>query len=176
VKRTTVAISVLAVAVPVVGLGVGFGQKPQVITHTVAAQAVRVPGPVKTVRVPVPGPTKTVTVVEVPAAASAPPVSNPQFADSTAVVTQFYADINAQDYPGAWSLGGDNIGGSNYAAWMNGYATTSSVSLGTFSTWGSSQVQAALYATQNDGSVKTFEGTYTVAGGVITAASIAQTS
>jgi hypothetical protein len=109
--------------------------------------------------------------------AAVPAASTPsQFTDSAAVVTQFYADINARNYPGAWALGGDNIGGSNYAAWTAGYATTASVSLGTFSQWGASQVQAALYAVQDDGSTKTYQGTYTVAGGVIVAADIVQVS
>ena len=88
---------------------------------------------------------------------------------------QFYQDINDGDYSDAWALGGDNIGGSDYAGWVAGYDTTVSVSLGTFSAFGSDQVQASLSALQSDGTTKTYEGTYTVSGGVIVAASIVQT-
>ena len=55
---------------------------------------------------------------------------------------QFYQDINDHNYSGAWALGGDNIGGSDYAGWVAGYSTTVTVSLGTFSAFGSNQVQA----------------------------------
>ena len=87
----------------------------------------------------------------------------------------FYQDINDGNYSDAWALGGDNIGGSDYADWVAGYDTTVSVSLGTFSAFGSDQVQASLSALQSDGSTNTYEGTYTVSGGVIVAAAIVQT-
>ena len=90
-------------------------------------------------------------------------------------VRPFCQDINDGDYSGAWALGGDNIGGSDYAGWVAGYDTTVRVSLGTFSAFGSDQVQASLSAFQSDGTVKTYEGTYTVSGGVIVAANIVQT-
>ena len=49
-----------------------------------------------------------------------------------------------------------------------GYAdTTASIALGTVSDFGSDQVQAQLSATQLDGTLKTYEGTYTVENGVI---------
>ena len=41
---------------------------------------------------------------------------------------------------------------------------------------GSDTVWADISATQDDGSVKTYRGTYTVVGGVITSADIVQTS
>ena len=50
-----------------------------------------------------------------------------------------------------------------------------SIALGTFSAFGSDQVQASLSAVQSDGTTNTYEGTYTVSGGVIVAASIVQT-
>jgi len=90
-------------------------------------------------------------------------------------VQQFYQDINNGDYSDAWALGGDNIGGSDYAGWVAGYDTTVSVSLGTFRAFGSDQVQASLSALQSDGTTNTYEGTYTVSGGVIVAANIVQT-
>ena len=61
------------------------------------------------------------------------------------------------------------------SVWVAGYDTTDSISLGTFSAFGSDQVQASLSALQSDGTTKTYEGTYTVSGGVIVAANIVQT-
>jgi hypothetical protein len=60
--------------------------------------------------------------------------------------------------------------------WVAGYSTTASLYLGTDATWSGPTVNAELIAVQTDGSVKTYQGTYTVVGGVITAASIVQTS
>lgn len=105
----------------------------------------------------------------------APAAPAPQFVNAEAVVAQYYQDITDQNYQAAWLLGGNIIGGSDYAGWVAGYATTASIALGTESNFGSDQVQAALYATQTDGSVRSYEGTYTVTSGVITAASIVQT-
>jgi hypothetical protein len=116
-----------------------------------------------------------------PAAAPAQPAPAqpaPQFANATAVVSQFYQDITDHNYSAAWALGGDNISnGATYATWVAGYAdTTASIALGTASDFGADQVQAALVATQLDGSVKTYQGTYTVENGVIAVADIIQSS
>ena len=127
-----------------------------------------------------PAPTAAAPTTQAPAApapaAPAPAAPEPAyFTNATAVVTQFYQDINDGDYSGAWALGGDNIGGTDYSAWVAGYNTTLRVSLGTFSAFGSDQVQASLSALQSDGTVRTYEGTYTVSNGVIVAANIVQT-
>lgn len=116
-------------------------------------------------------------VVYVPAApAAAPaPVQAPSFTNSLAVVNQFYQDITNHDYSDAWSLGGDNIGGSDYNGWAAGYATTASIYLTTSSEWGDGNVQADISALQTDGTVRTYSGTYTVANGVIVSANIVQT-
>jgi hypothetical protein len=98
------------------------------------------------------------------------PVVNAQ-----AVVTQYYQDITDHAYAAAWALGGSNIAGGTYDQYVAGFATTAAVSLGTVSDFGSNQVSAVLYATQTDGTVKVFQGTYTVVGGVLVGASIAQT-
>lgn len=118
-----------------------------------------------------------------PAAAAAPvqpapAPAAPQFANANAVVSQFYQDITDHNYSAAWALGGDNISnGVTYATWVAGYSdTTASIALGTVSDFGADQVQAELVATQLDGSVKTYQGTYTVQNGVIVAANIIQTS
>lgn len=119
---------------------------------------------------PAPAPARTVYVPAAPA-----PPQPAYFSNSTGVVQQFYQDINNGDYSAAWALGGDNIGGSNEAAWAAGYDTTVSVLIGTFSAFGSDQVQASLSALQSDGATNTYEGTYTVSGDVIVAANIVQT-
>jgi hypothetical protein len=114
-----------------------------------------------------------------PAAASANPASapgNPQLTNGVAVVSQFYQDLNNHDYIDAWNLGGDNIGGSDYNGWVAGYATTASVDVTSYGTWHDGTVWADISATQTDGSIRTYTGTYTVANGVIVSANITQTS
>jgi hypothetical protein len=178
------------VAIPAIALAAGLSlaacgsvKAPvAAVTHTVTAPAAPVAtksaAPVATTpapttpaaTTPAPQPAKTV-YVQAPAAPAAP-AEPAYFTNSTAVVQQFYQYINDGDYSDAWALGGDNIGGSDYAGWVAGYDTTASVSLGTFSAFGSDQVQASLSALHSDGTTHTYEGTYTVSGGVIVAASI----
>jgi hypothetical protein len=100
-----------------------------------------------------------------------------QNVNAEAVVTQFYQDITNHDYQAAWALGGDNLnGGVGYDKWVAGYATTASISLGTFSSSSLDQVTVSLSADQTDGSTTTYQGTYTVQNGVIVSANITQTS
>ena len=147
------------------------------VTHAVTAPAATpkptTPAPTTTApTTTAPAPVKTV-YVQAPPKPAPPPASN--YTSSTAVVKQFYQDINDQNYSAAWAEGGSIIGGGSYSGWVAGYATTVSVSVGTFSAYGSNQVQTSLYAVRTDGSTKTYEGTYTVSGGVIVAANIVQT-
>jgi hypothetical protein len=144
------------------------------VTHTVTA-------PAATPRTTPPevAPTGGIAAPTTAAPAPAAPAPAPEpayFTSATAVVTQFYQDITDQSYQAAWALGGDNLNnGSDYAGWVAGYDTTASISLGTFSAFGSDQVQVNLSALQTDGTTNTYQGTYTVAGGVIVAANIVQT-
>jgi hypothetical protein len=111
-----------------------------------------------------------------PAAAPTPAVAAPA-ANAGAVVGQFYQDITNHDYATAWALGGANVsGGVGYSQWVAGYATTASITLGTSSEFNGTTVSAEIIAIQNDGTVQTYQGTYTVTNGVITAASVAQAS
>ena len=108
-------------------------------------------------------------------AAPAPAAPAPAYSNPTAVVAQFYQDITDHDYAAAWSLGGQNLsGGTGYTAWVAGYATTASIYLSTYGTWSNGTVWANITATQSDGSVRPYYGTYTVSDGVIVAANIAQ--
>ena len=122
-----------------------------------------------------PKPAPTVTVTARPSAA--PPAPAAGLTNAEAVVAQFYQDITDGNYGAAWALGGDNTSnGVSYAGWAAGYSTTASITLATYSQFGASTVYASLTATQTDGTVKTYSGTYTVSGGVIVAADIVQTS
>jgi len=123
----------------------------------------------------------TVTAVT-PTAAPAPtqagpapgPASSPGLSDPAAVVTQFYADITAHDYGAAWALGGDNLAGTSYANWVAGYGTTAAIAVTAADNTGSDQATASISATQTDGSVRNYSGTYTVQNGVIVGAQITQ--
>lgn len=108
------------------------------------------------------------------AAPTAPPqggaTTAPNQADPTSVVNDYFTAINAQDYARAWALGGKHLD-SSYSSFVNGFADTSADVVRILST-GPSSVTLHLDAVQDDGSVKSFEGTYTVAGGEITRASV----
>ena len=124
---------------------------------------------------------KRVKIVYVPQPAAAAPAApapapQPQMTNASAVVMQFYQDLSNHDYADAWNLGGDNIGGSDYNGWVAGYATTASVDVTSYGTWNDGTVWADISATQTDGSIRTYSGTYTVANGVIVSANITQTS
>lgn len=122
-----------------------------------------------------PKPTPTVTATARPSAA--PPAPAVGLTNAEAVVAQFYQDITDGNYGAAWALGGDNTSnGVSYAGWVAGYSTTASITLSTFSQFGASTVYTSLTATQTDGTVNTYSGTYTVSNGVIVAADIVQMS
>lgn len=94
-------------------------------------------------------------------------------------MVQFHQDITNQDYADAWILGGDNIAAQNgqiYDSWVACYKTIASITLATECQFNATTVDAGLVATQDDGTVKTYDGTYTVIAGVITSADITQMS
>jgi hypothetical protein len=187
--RKTIAIAVTGAAF-LLGGGAAAGaltssSSPSVILAAPAARATPVtPTPTKTVTAPPsPVPTKTVTAplapVQTPAwqQSSSAPVAQPQFTNGSAVVAQYYQDITDHNYSAAWAMGGSNVsGGVGYNAWVAGYATTASITMYNSSNWGSGEVTTYLSALQTDGSTRTYYGTYYVSNGVITSASIAQTS
>ena len=107
----------------------------------------------------------------------AAPASNPQLTSPVAVVQQYYQDLSDQNYQAAWQLGGDNLnGGVGYDQWVAGYSTTASISVDDYGTYSDGTVWTHISAIQTDGTVKTYDGTYTVANGVIVSASMTQTS
>ncbi len=77
----------------------------------------------------------------------------------------YVAAINGRDYARAWRLGGRNTGQS-YPSFVSGFSTTARDALSIVSVLGD-VVAARLIATQTDGTVDTYHGTYTVDSGVI---------
>lgn len=102
--------------------------------------------------------------------ASVPPPTTP-----AAVVTDYYNAVNAHRYRLAWRLNYSAHSLSSYATYRAGFAGTQSVALTIVSVSGD-QVQVRLAATQTDGVVKYYAGTYTVQGGTIVTSSIQPTS
>jgi eukaryotic-like serine/threonine-protein kinase len=80
-------------------------------------------------------------------------------------VEAYFAAIDAKNYAMAWRLGGDNVGGS-YTSFVTGFNATASDSVTILSVSGNT-VTARLTAEQTDGTVKTYQGTYTVDNGAI---------
>ena len=114
--------------------------------------------------------TSTTTAPATGTAAVPAPISDP-----AQVVTAYYAAINAHDYAQAWALGGKNVAGGSYTAFVQGFATTASDALTVVSV-ANDTVTVLLDATHTDGTHLHFAGTYTVRGGVIVGASIQQTA
>ena len=81
-------------------------------------------------------------------------------------VKAYFAALNHHDYAKAWRLGGRHTGNS-YTAYVNGYDTTARDTVSILSVSGN-VVTARITALQTDGTIKTFQGTYTVNRGVIT--------
>jgi serine/threonine protein kinase len=87
-----------------------------------------------------------------------------------ATVQAYFAAINDHDYGKAWDLGGKNTG-SSYSKFKSGFSDTARDDLTVVSVAGD-VVSVRLDATQTDGSVHHFQGTYTVSNGVITQSQI----
>jgi len=103
------------------------------------------------------------------ATATPPPVITP-----AGTVKAYYAAINGHHYARAWRLGGRNSG-SSYASFVGGYATTQHDTVTILSVSGN-VVTARVAALQTDGTVKTYQGTYTVSNRVISHFNVHQVS
>ena len=165
-----------SVAPPTTTTAAARTTKPATTAAATAVPTTAVPTTSAPSRIAAPPRTTAPAPVTTPPAAApaAPPPAPAQQVNAEAVVTQYYQDITDHDYAAAWALGGANIAGGSYSQYVAGFSTTAGISLGTVSQFGSDQVSAVLYATQSDGSVKVFDGTYTVSGGVLVAAAIRQ--
>ena len=93
---------------------------------------------------------------------------------ATATVRAYIAAIYGHHYARAWRLGGRNTGGS-YPGFVSGFAGTARDTLTIVSVSGH-VVTARLSAKQTDGTVNTYQGTYTVHHGVIVGFDVVQLS
>src|SRR6266550_1984034 len=111
-----------------------------------------------------------------PASSSALPAppSPPPPGVLAATVREYYAAINNHRYARAWRLGGRNTG-QTFHAFVSGFAGTAHDSV-TIRSVSGDVVTAQLVAQQTDGTVKTYQGSYTVEGGVITQFDVQQVS
>jgi Helix-turn-helix domain len=91
-----------------------------------------------------------------------------------ATVRAYVAAINGHHYARAWRLGGRNAGGS-YAEFVSGFSGTAKDGLTIVSVSGD-VVTARLIAQQTNGTVDTYQGTYTVQHGAIIGFDVAQVS
>jgi tRNA A-37 threonylcarbamoyl transferase component Bud32 len=91
-----------------------------------------------------------------------------------ATVRAYYTAINNHRYARAWRLGGRNSG-TTYRNFVSGFAGTAHDAV-TIQSVSGDVVTAQVTAEQTDGTVKTYQGTYTVNGGVITQFNVQQTS
>ncbi len=163
IPATLVLCAGATVAAVACGSSSGSGPPSHSGTVTVTAR----PSPSPTTAPPVTDRPPGHTATTAPAATSRPPQNAPM------VVTAYFDAINAHDYRAAWDLGGRNLSGS-YASFVRGFAGTAGDRVHVTGSTDSS-VAVVLEATQTDGSVKEFAGTYTVRGDVIVGASVRQT-
>lgn len=91
------------------------------------------------------------------------------------MVSEYYGDIESGDYQDAYALlSSGNVTGQTYQQFVGGFACTSYEDLAELGTTGDT-VSVSLDALQCDGVVNQYQGTYTVANGLIAAADIQQT-
>jgi serine/threonine-protein kinase len=108
------------------------------------------------------------------AASSTPATAVPPPHALATTVRAYYAAINHHRYLRAWRLGGRNTG-ETYPAFVSGFTGTAHDGVTVQSVSGN-VVTAQVAAEQANGTVKTYQGTYTVAGGVITQFAVHQVS
>jgi serine/threonine protein kinase len=111
-------------------------------------------------------PTTVYTTVTVPPASALLPAQT---------VQAYFAAINARNYERAWELDSVVHNNQDYQQFVSGYSDTKRDAI-TILTTNGNVVSARLVATQADGTVKTFQGSYTVTNGKITGTSVQQVS
>ncbi|WP_372664340.1 hypothetical protein [Amycolatopsis kentuckyensis] len=152
-----------------IGAGAAACGVPPVVGVPVPVAVTPAPPTTSTAVVAVPAPPQTVYVPQPPAYVA------PVDTSEARTVVAYYDALNRRDFATAWSLGGSRIaGGGGYAKYVNGFATTSWDTLTVTDVRGST-VSVVLSAVQTDGSTRTFAGTYTVSGGVITGSHMTRT-
>ncbi|MCC0093921.1 hypothetical protein K7B10_03775 [Streptomyces flavotricini] len=121
-----------------------------------------------------PTPSSTPSVEHTPPVQPPAEASPPRPDDPGDVVEEYYQDLVNRDFAAAWELGGRNIAHTSYAKWVAGYDTTASISLGSANTVDAGRVRVLIRALQTDGTLRMYEGTYTVSGGVIVGAEVTE--
>jgi len=127
------------------------------------------PAPVLTTVTASPSPHSSGATSPAGSATATPPVTTP-----AGTVQAYYAAINGHHYARAWRLGGRNSG-TSYPNFVSGYATTQHDTVTILSVSGN-VVTARVAALQTDGTVKTYQGTYTVSNRVISHFNVHQVS
>lgn len=91
----------------------------------------------------------------------------------SATVLAYFSAINHHRYLRAWRLGGKNTG-STYSAFVSGFSTTAHDTV-TIQSVSGNVVTAQISALQTDGTIQTYQGTYTVSHGIISHFDVRQT-
>ncbi|HEX5190530.1 MAG TPA: serine/threonine-protein kinase [Streptosporangiaceae bacterium] len=123
------------------------------------------------------GPTSPVTVPSTPrtSGGSGSPSSPATPASPDAVLTQYYDAINSHHYKTAYRLNSYVRSTKTFAEFKAGFAGTQHDTL-TITGVNGGVVSFDLNAAQTDGSVKTYQGTYTIRDGQIVGANVTQTN
>lgn len=154
----------MLLALVAAGLGTWLGLNSTLSTsQSVASEPRAATGPTQ--------PPSTTTTLPVTTTTTTTPTTT---SSAEAVVRAYFDAIDARDYQRAWDLGGKNLSG-NYAAFVDGFATTASHNLTIVSSQGNT-VYMTLLATQTSGEVRSYQGSYTVSNGVIVSANVRQTN
>ena len=98
---------------------------------------------------------------------AATPATTPAYdgMDPSAIVVNYYGDINAKDFSGAWAMGGSNVAaqhGQTYSSWVAGYARSGQIGVTTYNAGTDSAGNSIVHADLSGGGVTTYTGTYTV--------------
>jgi Protein kinase domain len=106
--------------------------------------------------------------------AASPPAGSGKTAPSAAqhpalIVHDYFFDINHHFFRAAWKLTPEN--GESFAQWRAGFVGTKRDAVSISNVKGN-VVTATLRAVQTDGTVKIFQGTYTVTNGVISSSNV----
>jgi hypothetical protein len=152
----------------VLGLVLGFGLAGVTVAFILASNAssaIAQTGPSA-----VPSISQGVTAPATTAPATTPaatPATTPAYdgTDPSAIVVNYYGDINAKDFPGAWAMGGSNVAaqhGQTYSSWVAGYARSGQIGVTTYNAGTDSEGNYIVHTDLSSRGVTTYAGTYTV--------------
>lgn len=170
------AVAVLTGALALAGWQTGWPSIVFGVKHVAATERLPIRSPVRSgtplARQTAPSGASTSSSTPSPSRSGLPAASQP--GGPAATVQAYFAAISSKDYAKAWQLGGSNFS-TSYTAYVGDFSGTAVDTVTILSVSGS-VVTARLVAQQTDGTVKTFQGTYTVSGGAIVKADVQQIS